>query len=85
MDEKKFFADVKGVGDMVNKHGDYGTYHVRCGLRTGEYVHSETVRKGTFVGVSNGRTARQQADAFVKACQTQLVPKESKQQKGQKK
>ena len=75
MNQKEFFSDVKGKGPMVNKASDYEYYVCRVGLKTGQTIDSETVRKISF----KGEHARQRAEAWVDQQRTELEKEPEKQ------
>jgi hypothetical protein len=76
--EKTFFANVQGVGRMVNSEGDYDQYHVRTGLRAERYEHSDSIVKKSFKGIVNGKSAKEQALAFVEEARKTFEPKAAK-------
>lgn len=65
MNQKEFFSEVKGKGSMINTQSDYDFYVCRVGLKTGQTIHSETVRKEHFRGERDGKSANERAQAWV--------------------
>jgi hypothetical protein len=74
--KREFFADVSGKGKLINTNSDYDEYVVRVGEKSGSYVHSETMQKKHFEGVLNGKTAKEQAVAFVDGARKAFDAKE---------
>jgi len=79
MNQKEFFSDVKGKGRMINTQSDYDYYLCRVGLKTGQTIHSETVRKNFFLGERDGKSAKQRAEAWVDQQRTELEKEPKKE------
>jgi hypothetical protein len=68
MEQKEFFSELKGKGPMINTQSDYEDYLCRVGLKTGQAIHSETVRKNRF----RGEGAKKRAEAWIEQQREEL-------------
>ena len=75
MNQKEFFSEVKGKGSMINTQSDYDSYLCRVGLKTGQTIHSETVRKNRF----RGEGAKKRAEAWVEQQRNELEKEPKKE------